>query len=84
MRSQDIIIGKYYRHKTSPNYGYAKAIKLLKPIPKHQRKFAYDRSESEKEITAVVVKCEWTIYKDDKFGYIRYFRPCNLVKEIEK
>lgn len=82
MRTQDIKIGEYYRHRTNPNYAYAKAIKVLKPIKtKCNRKYAYDRTEEEKNITYTLVKCEWTITKDDTFGFIKYFRPCDLVKE---
>jgi hypothetical protein len=33
MRTQDIKIGEYYRLINSPNYGYAKAIRVLKPKP---------------------------------------------------
>lgn len=84
MRPQDIKVGEYYRHRTSPNYAYAKAIKVLKPIKsKYQRKYAYDRTEKEKNISCTVVKCEWTIYKKDSTGLIKYFRPCDLIKDKE-
>lgn len=82
MRTQDIKIGKYYRHRTSPTYGYAKAVKVLKPIKsKYKRKYAYDRSEKEKNITCTVVKCDWVLNKNDSIGLIKYFRPCDLIKE---
>lgn len=84
MRTQDIIIGETYRHKDNPKgfYGYAKAIKVLKPIrAKYAQQMAYDRTQAEKEIKHTVVKCEWTAQKNDTMGFIKYFRPCDLVKE---
>jgi hypothetical protein len=74
MRSQDIKIGNIYRHRTSPNYAYAKAIEIIKPS---KLKFA---SDIQKEIKCVVVKCEWTISPNDGYGLIKYFRPCDLIK----
>jgi len=69
MRPQDIIIGEHYRLKDSPDYGYAKALRLLRA------------HEAENNNTYSVVKCEHTINKNDKFGFIRYFKPCDLIKE---
>lgn len=82
MRTQDIKIGEYYRHRTSPSYAYAKAIKVLKPIKsKYRRRYTYDRSEVEKNILCTVVKCEGTIYKNNPTCLIKYFRPCDLIKD---
>lgn len=72
MRKQDIIIGKYYRHKNSLNYGWAKAIKVLNPKEKPNKN------------TYSVVKCEWTLRKDDSFGLIKYFKPSDLVLSTSK
>ena len=82
MRTQDIIIGELYRHRTSKHLtiGYARAIKILKPLPKYKQKYA-GYTEEEGNIKSVVVKCEWMHSKNDNIGYIKYFRPCDLVKE---
>lgn len=81
MRTQDIVIGETYRHITNTNYGYAKALKIIRPMPKFKQKYAYDLSEEEKKVKTVCVKCEWTINKNDSIGLIKHFRPCDLVKE---
>jgi hypothetical protein len=81
MRTQDIEIGTYYRHKAGLMYGYAKALKIIKPMPKYKSKYMYDLTEEEKAFTEVYVKCEWTVSKNNSFGFIKYFRPCDLVKE---
>ena len=82
MRTQDIVIGETYRHRDHPNYGYAKALKIIRPLAKFKRKYAYDLNEEEKSVKTVCVKCEWTINKNDSFGLIKYFRPCELVKDV--
>lgn len=69
MRPQDIVIGEYYRHRDHPNYAYAKALEVINPktgVNTHGYK---------------IVKCEWTISKNDSFGFIKYFRPTDLIKE---
>jgi hypothetical protein len=75
MRTQDIKIGESYRHRTSGDYAYAKALEIIKPKPKSKQ-----ITEIDKQIKCVVVKCEWSQNKDDVFGFIKYFRPCDLVK----
>ena len=70
MRPQDIVIGEDYRLKSTPNYSYAKALKLLRP------------GEVGNPKKYIIVKCEHTIDKDGKFGFIRHFRPCDLIKPI--
>jgi len=81
MRTQDIVIGETYRHRANPAYGYAKALKIIKPVAKYKQKYA-GLTEEEKTITVVCVKCEWTQSKNDSFGLIKYFRPCDLVKDV--
>jgi hypothetical protein len=81
MRTQDIVIGETYRHRDHPDYAYAKALKIIRPLPKHKQKYAYDLTDAEKNVKHVCVKCEYTLYKHDAFGMIKYFRPCDLVKE---
>jgi len=68
MRVQDIKLGEYYRHKTSPQYGWAKALKILKP------------KEGVNTNTYSVVQCEWGTDKSGVFGLIKYFRPSDLIK----
>jgi len=84
MRTQDIKIGEYYKHVNYPNSGYAKVLKILRPIPEFRKKYNYYLTEEEKNVKQVVVKCMWMIGKDDKFYMIKYFRPCNLIMEITK
>lgn len=68
MRSKDIVLGEYYKFKEHPNYSYAKAIKI------------YKAKEYDKKINHIIVKCEHVVYKNDKFGFIRYFKPSELIK----
>lgn len=81
MRTQDIKIGSYYRHIDHPSYCFAKAIKIIRPMAKFKREYEYNLTDDEKSVKFVCVKCEWTLSKDDKSGLIKYFRPCDLVKE---
>jgi hypothetical protein len=69
MRPQDIKIGETYRLHDHNNYAYAKAISILKPreYPNMHKYF--------------IVKCEYTVNKNDVFGFIKYFRPCDLEKD---
>jgi hypothetical protein len=69
MRPQDIEIGVFYRFKAHPGYSYAKAIEVLRP------------KQGVNTNRYKVVKCEHVISKKDTMGFIRYFRPSDLVKE---
>jgi len=69
MRPQDIVLNNHYRFRDNPDYSYAKALKVLKP------------KEAPNTHTYSIVKCEHSINKDDTMGFIRYFRPCDLIKE---
>ena len=82
MRTQDVVIGETYRHRDNPNYGYAKAIKIIRPMPKFKQQYAYDLTEVEKSVKSVCVKCEWSQSKNDTYGLIKYFRPCDLIKDV--
>ena len=68
MRPQDIKIGVSYRLRNSPNYGYAKAVEILKgkQLPNTH--------------TFAIVKCEHSVQREPQFGLIKYFRPCDLMK----
>jgi hypothetical protein len=72
MRPQDIIIGESYRFRSNPNTGYAKALQVINPGNGINDK-AYK-----------IVKCEHTLYKGDKMGFIRYFVPSDLIKDNVK
>ena len=82
MRTQDIVIGETYRHIDHPNYAYAKALKIIRPMPEFKKRMAFGLTEEEKNVKCVCVKCEWTIGKNDSFGLIKYFRPCDLVEDV--
>ena len=69
MRSKDIIIGNFYRLKDTPDYSWIKAIEILKP-----REYPNTKNYT-------VVKCEHRVNKDDVFGFIRYFKPMNILKQ---
>jgi hypothetical protein len=68
MKSKDIIIGKYYRIKSSPNYGYIKPLHILKPHT--------DGNTN----SFIVVKCEHTVDKNGTFGFIRHFRLHEIIE----
>ena len=68
MRIQDIQIGGSYRLRSSPSYGWVRAIEKLKP--KH----------GVNTNTYSIVKCEHSIKKTDIMGFIRYFRPYDMIK----
>ena len=76
MRPNDIVIGEYYNlkrlSKNCPGNAnpYAKAIEVIKP----------NTLISGKKFTHYVVKCEWTVNRNDLFGFIKYFKPVDLVK----
>lgn len=68
MRIKETVKGESYRHKDNQGYGWAKVIEVLKP------------GDRENTNTYTVVKCEWSIDKNGRFGMIKYFRPSDLVK----
>jgi hypothetical protein len=68
MRVKDIVLGEYYRYKGN-NYAWAKPVRILKP---HEDVNVND---------FIVVKCEWTTSKNATFGFIKYFKPSELVLE---
>lgn len=68
MRPQDIKIGETYRLRSSPRYGFVKALQVLK-AKEHPNTHSY-----------AVVKCEHTVNRSEEFGYTRYFRPVDMIK----
>ena len=74
MRIQDIEIGKYYRLKGTncscrDYYGWVKVLEVYK-------KGQYNSPDKTKNL----IKCEHIVHKDDTCGFVRYFRPMDLVK----
>ena len=69
MRAQDIEIGETYRLADNPTYGYVKALRVM------------NIKEIDKTKNYLVVKCEHTVMKNDTLGFIRYFRPRDIIKE---
>lgn len=77
MRIQDIHIGDYYRLKSTKgcgeyNSGYYGWVKVIEVYRKGQYNNPYKYS---------VIKCEHTLNKDDTCGFIRYFKPSELVRD---
>ena len=70
MNPKKIEIGKYYRLKDTPDYGYVKAIQVL------------NIHELDKTKNYLIVKCEHTVCKNDTVGFIRYFRPRDIVEDL--
>jgi len=68
MRAKDIELGKHYRLIDTPNYGWIKVLRVM------------NIKEMDKTKNFLVVKCEHTINKDDSFGFIRYFRPRDIIE----
>lgn len=68
MRIVNIKIGELYRVKHN-SYAWVRAVRIIPPMtpPNYTR--------------ATMVKCEWVVDKDDKFGLIKYYRASDLVKE---
>ena len=60
----ELEIGKYYRHKHNPKYGWAKILEI-----------GYFGK------TYKIAKCEWSIGKNEPFGFIKHIRLSDLVKE---
>ena len=69
MRLQDIEKGQYYKLKGTDGYGWVKVVEVYK-------KGQWDSPDKSKSL----VKCEHTVNKGDTFGFVRYFRPMDLIK----
>jgi len=70
MRARDLVVDEHYRHKNQPTYCWAKVIKVLGP------------KEGENPHNRIIVKCEYSMRKNDSFGLIKYFKPSDLVKTV--
>jgi hypothetical protein len=69
MNSKNVIIGEYYRHADHPKYAWAKVLAIIKPYTDVNTKGYW------------IARCEWSINKNDTFGFIKYFKLSDLVKE---
>lgn len=63
-----VVIGEHYRHKSTPDYAWAKVLEVLEPNQ-------YPNTNKYK-----VAKCEWSVYQDSKAGMIKYFKLSDLIK----
>lgn len=64
MRAQDIVVNETYRLRSSPNYGYVKAIVVLKPKEDKLYKNADGLWKTEKNPKPyIIVKCEHSVSK---------------------
>lgn len=62
----NITIGEHYRHKNTPNYAWAKALKI---IPPHTGVNTHNYP---------IVKCEWALEQNSSLGLIKYFKVSDL------
>lgn len=69
MRLQDVVVGETYVLRNG-KVGYVKALQVLKG------------GEGENTNTYSVVKCEHSMEPNATFGFIRYFRPCDLRRPL--
>ena len=67
MRAKNLIIGESYRLKGYPNCYFAKVLKVMQP------------KEGENTTGRIIVMCEFSRNKDDRFGLIKYFKPADLI-----
>ena len=79
MRLKDIQIGKCYRLKSSPDYGYVRVIEIIKPYTWQMKALAKDHGIPPKR--AIVVKCEHLSSMDSVFSLVRYFKASDLRKD---
>lgn len=70
MNIKDIEIGKHYRLKSSPTYGYVEPIAIY-------RKGQFDNPIKSKN----VVECWHFVNRDDNIGFHRFFKPSDIMKE---
>lgn len=65
---KQIKIGEFYRLRSSPNYGWAKAVRVLKP------------GEGPNTSSRIAVECQHTVGKSDEMGFIRLFHLHSLLR----
>ena len=85
MRACDLVEGESYRLKDSSTYGWVRVLKVLKPKQSIYYTDVYGHSQHDtNQQPYIIVKCEHTISKSDIFGFIRYFKPVDIIKESSK
>ena len=83
MRACDLVEGESYRLKYTPTYGWVRVLKVLKP--KQDLYYTDVDNKSQHDINPkpyIIVKCEHSVCKNDTFGFIRYFKPVDIIKEV--
>jgi hypothetical protein len=78
VRADKIEIGKLYRLKSSPDYGYVKPVEIIRTGTWQMKALA--KKEGIRPFNFIVVKCEHIIFKNDTVGLIRYFRPVDIIE----
>jgi len=63
-----IKVGDYARHSDHPNYGWAKVLEIIPPKTGVNKK------------TYKIARVEWTVYKNDTMGLIKYFKVRDLIR----
>jgi hypothetical protein len=82
VKAAKIEIGKPYRLKSSPDYGCVKPVEIIKPGTWQMKALA--EKEGIKPFGFIVVRCEHTVGKNDTGGFIRYFRPVDIIECVEE
>lgn len=67
MRPQDIKIDEFYRLRSTPDYSFIQAKRILKP------------KEYPNTHKYIIVECNHVVNKNDGLGFKRYFRPVDMV-----
>jgi hypothetical protein len=82
MNVNKIEVGKVYRLKDTPNYTYVRPVEIIRPNTWQMDKMAKEMSK--KPFRFIVVKCEHVVNKDDTAGFIRYFRPVDIIECVKE
>ena len=82
MIPKKIVLGNCYRLRSSPDYGYVRPVKVIKPGTYEMKELA--KREDVEPFRYVVVECEHVINKNDTHGLVRYFRPVDILEEPAK
>jgi hypothetical protein len=77
MRPDKIVLGRLYRLKSSPTYGYVRPVEIIRPGTYRMKEFAKKKGIA--PFKFIVVKCEHTVHKNDTIVFIRYFRPVDII-----
>lgn len=72
MRIQDIKVGEWYKIKNTNGYGWVQVLEIYK-------KGQYNSPDKSKSL----IKCHHVVNKNDSVGFVRYFRPMDLIKPIK-